>query len=126
MKEINAGKEPRARRRGRKLPAAEKRMRCVSVRLNDAELAELDAKRGRYQRGEWLRIASLDRLPALAAPIPAINLQAYQDLARLAANLNQLQRAINAGQVTGSQVEVTRLAGAVAALRQQLVGARSP
>ncbi len=39
------------------------RNHCVSVRLNDAELAILEGKRGKYARGEWLRMSCLDKLP---------------------------------------------------------------
>lgn len=31
--------------------------------MNPAELAILDSKRGKYARGEWLRMSCLDKLP---------------------------------------------------------------
>lgn len=85
------------RRRGpQPLPAGEKRLRSVSVRLNDAELAKLDARRSpiKMQRGEYLRAAALHRLPPT---IPAINREAWTELAREAANLNQIARHLNQG-----------------------------
>lgn len=111
----------RAARRGPvPLPAADKRGHCVSVRLNGRELAQLDAQRGRFQRGEWLRIAALDQLPP---SVPEANVQAWAELARLAANLNQAQAAINRGDSDGHQVELLGdLRSAVAALRRELVG----
>ncbi len=34
---------------------------CVSVRLNNAELQLLNTKRGTTSKGEWLRMASLQK-----------------------------------------------------------------
>ena len=85
----------RAARRGPvPLHAEDKRVNCVSVRLNNRELAMLDGKRGKFQRGEWLRIAALDQLPPT---VPELNVRAWSELARLAANLNQAQASINRG-----------------------------
>lgn len=111
----------RAARRGPvPLPAADKRGHCVSVRLNGRELAQLDAQRGRFQRGEWLRMAALDQLPPT---VPAANVKAWAELARLAANLNQAQSSINRGDVAEHQVELLAdIRAAVDALRRELVG----
>lgn len=111
----------RAARRGPvPLPAADKRGHCVSVRLNGRELAQLDAQRGRFQRGEWLRMAALDQLPPT---VPEANVRAWAELARLAANLNQAQFAINRGDSDVHQVELLEhLREAVSALRRELVG----
>lgn len=46
-----------------KLPEKEIRHHCISVRLNEEELILLDRKRGQYKKGEWLRMASLNKLP---------------------------------------------------------------
>lgn len=90
MKEIATrrrhGQEP--------LDPADKRIHCVSVRLNGGELGRLDAQRGKRQRGAWIRKALLDRLPRV---IPAINLEAWTMLATAVADLNQYQRSINEG-----------------------------
>jgi hypothetical protein len=114
----------RAARRGPvPLPAADKRDHCVSARLNVRELAQLDAQRGRFQRGEWLRMAALDQLPPT---VPEANARAWGELARLAANLNQAQAAINRGDADGHQVDLLDdLRAAVAALRRELVGVKS-
>ena len=111
-----------ARRGPVPLPAADKRGYCVSVRLNGSELAQLDVQRGRFQRGEWLRMASLDQLPPT---VPEANVQAWAELARLAANLNQAQTSINRGDTDSHQVELLQdLREAVATLRRELVGVR--
>lgn len=110
--------ETKRRRRGpAPLDAADKRRHSVSVRLNDAELARLDALREtvRMQRGEYLRAAALHRLPP---SIPAVNRRAWAELARTAANLNQLARRLNAGEA----LELAEVRAAVDDLRRRLIG----
>ncbi len=116
-----AARVDRPRPRGRvPLTAAKKRALCVSVRLNTAELAQLDAVRGRFKRGHWLRIAALAHLPPM---VPAVNAQAWAELARLAANFNQAQLAINRGDGDTHQLDLLEdLRQAVMALRRELVG----
>jgi len=105
------------------LSAAEKRGHCVSVRLNHGELAQLDGVRGRFQRGQWLRMAALDQLPPVG---PAVNVQAWAELARLASNLNQAQAAINRRDGDTHQIEVLQdIRKAVATLRRELIGVRA-
>ncbi|ECA5251283.1 ATP-binding protein [Salmonella enterica subsp. enterica serovar Lomalinda] len=70
-----------------KLPDNEIRHHCVSVRLNEEELSILNNKRGTYKKGEWLRIASLNKLPPV---LPEINREAWTELGRLAQDLNHL------------------------------------
>jgi hypothetical protein len=87
----------KCRRRGpQPLPAGEKRRHAVSVRLNAPELAKLDGQRSliKMQRGEYLRAAALHRLPPT---ISAINREAWTELAREAANLNQIAKQLNQG-----------------------------
>jgi hypothetical protein len=62
-----------------------------------AALADKATAMGMSPAG-WLRAAALDRrLPS--PPVPAINREQYAELARLAANLNQLARTANEGRV---------------------------
>ena len=111
------------RKRGPKpMPAADRRVHPVSVRLNSAELAHLDSARAgvRMQRGEYLRHASMGKLPPT---IPAINREAWASLSRVAANLNQYQAQINAGGVHGHPPEIIQaLAELVQKLRSDLLG----
>ncbi|ECO1613231.1 ATP-binding protein [Salmonella enterica subsp. enterica serovar Paratyphi B] len=65
----------------------EVRTHCISVRLNQEELIILDSKRGQYKKGEWLRMASLDKLPPV---LPEINREAWIKLGSLAQDLNYL------------------------------------
>lgn len=109
--------ERRSRRGPATLDPSEKREHCVSVRFNVGELATLDERRGPYQRGEWLRMAALDKLPPT---IPVLNAQAWAELARSAANLNQLARAVNAG----ATIEKGGLRDQLNEFRAALLGAR--
>ena len=70
-----------------KLPDNEIRSHCISVRLNEEELIILDSKRGQYKKGEWLRIASLNKLPPV---LPEINREAWVKLGNLSQDLNHL------------------------------------
>ncbi|EPK6057610.1 hypothetical protein WJC29_003833 [Klebsiella pneumoniae] len=63
------------------------RIHCVSVRLNKEELELLNASRGDKRKGEWLRMASLQKLPLA---IPTINLEAWQSLSDISQKLNRL------------------------------------
>ncbi|HCR0445290.1 TPA: hypothetical protein OMS93_001377 [Enterobacter hormaechei] len=63
------------------------RIHCVSVRLNKEELELLNASRGDKRKGEWLRMASLQKLPPA---IPAINLEVWQSLTTISQKLNKL------------------------------------
>lgn len=70
-----------------KLPDNEIRSHCISVRLNEEELIILDSKRDQYKKGEWLRIASLNKLPPV---LPEINREAWVKLGNLSQDLNHL------------------------------------
>ncbi|EHP8787510.1 ATP-binding protein [Citrobacter koseri] len=70
-----------------KLPDNEIRSHCISVRLNEEELIILDSKRGQYKKGEWLRMASLNKLPPV---LPKINREAWVKLGNLSQDLNHL------------------------------------
>jgi hypothetical protein len=105
-------------------PDEEKRSVRVSVYMAPAELAELDARRGGMERSEWLRRAGLGK--RLAPAIPAVNREAWGELARVAGNLNQMARSMNAA----SQIRdvdlvgiLAELHGQVQALRSDLIGA---
>ena len=92
----------RKSRRGHpKLTDNECRKNCVSVRLNEVELELLNHRRGALKRGEWLRMAALDQLPPA---IPELNQKAWVELAKAAANLNQIAANLNHGELVDIQV----------------------
>ena len=87
------------------------------------ELTELDKRRGRFQRGEWMRMATLFRIPP---NIPSINLEAWVNLARLSGNFNQAQALLNRTQAGHHASELLQeLRCAVDRLRRDLIGASS-
>lgn len=113
---------PRRKRGPKPLALAALRVHTVSVRLNPSELADLDsARKGvRMQRGEYLRHASIGKLPPT---IPEINREAWANLARVCGNLNQFQTAINEKRATGySQEVIEELRELVQKLRSELLG----
>ncbi|EMK5832015.1 hypothetical protein AB1K77_000610 [Citrobacter sedlakii] len=63
------------------------RTHCVSVRLNDIELHLLNTKRGSTPKGEWLRMASLQKLPTIGPPI---NLSTWKTLGEINQKLNRI------------------------------------
>ena len=97
----------------------------IGVRVSVDEYAALRAKAEQMGMtpAQWLREAALTRrLPS--PPVPPINREQYAELARLAANLNQLTRLANEGRpVTVADALLQRLAGEVGRLRLALLGA---
>ena len=77
-----------------------KRTHTVSVRMNEAELAHLDALRAprNLQRGAYMRAAFMQSLPPT---VPELNQKAWLELSKSAANLNQIARHLNQGKLVG-------------------------
>jgi hypothetical protein len=94
--------EPGRSGRGRGRPAlsdAERRTHEIKVRLNDAERGELERRAhgaGYPELGAYLRRTVLAQRPPRAGT-PAVNVRAWQELARTAGNLNQLTAHLNGG-----------------------------
>jgi hypothetical protein len=100
------------------------RSQTIGVRVSVAEFEALQAKAAvlGLTPAHYLREAALKRrLPD--PPVPSVNREEYAELARLAANLNQLTRLANEGQaVTVADGLLQRLAGEVGRLRLALIG----
>lgn len=109
------------RKRGRKpLPEAEQRRHPVTCRLTDAERDHVDASRGKVTRGEFIRRAALKAAPRV---VPEVNREAWVELARLSANLNQLLRHLNERRPgTPPPAQIGQLQAAVTRLRADLIG----
>ncbi|WP_409359776.1 hypothetical protein [Lonsdalea britannica] len=88
-----------------KMPIEALRSYCVSVRLNIEELQILEVKRGSYKKGEWLRMASLQKIPPI---IPAINLNSWKALSEISQKLNRIATHID-GKSKESQLTHTEL-----------------
>ncbi len=83
------------RQSGRKnLPNKLRRDLCVSVRMNENEVAHLDAVRGKLKRGESLRMLALSRLPR---PVPAANLKLIMDLSKGLGDLATVEKFLRRG-----------------------------
>jgi len=115
----------RKRRHGpRPKPDDEARVHGVSCRLTHDELAELDRRRGKVRRGEWLRLAALSAPPRI---VPEVNKVAWADLAKASSNLNQLARAVNEGRLTtsdavGASALLLSMRASIESVRASLIG----
>ncbi len=92
------------------------RTHCVSSRLSKEEIALLDERRGKYARGEYLRLAFLRSLPP--APVPAINREAWLALSKVAGNLETLATAMRGGEY----IPLDQIKEAVEDFRMELIG----
>jgi hypothetical protein len=122
---MNADATPRKSAGGRpKGDPAARRSATIGVRVSAGEYATLREKAAqlRMTPAQWLREAALSRrLPA--PPVAEVNRQQYVELARLAANLNQLARLANEGQrVVVADGLLERLTHETKRLRQALLG----
>lgn len=93
---------------------------CVSVRLNNEELSLLNESRGRYRKGEWLRMAFLHNLPSV---IPPVNLEAWKTLGEISQKLNKLVVHLDEKSVGSSltQTELFAVKRQISELRQNLI-----
>ena len=101
------------------------RVATIGVRVSAEEYARLRSKAYAMSMtpAQWLREAALTRrLPS--PPVPPINREHYAELARLAANLNQLAKAANEGRVIPMDDELLHNVNKeVSRLRLALLGA---
>jgi hypothetical protein len=100
------------------------RTATIGVRVSASEYATLRVKAQQMHMtpAQWLREAALTRrLPS--PPVAAVNREQYAELARLAANLNQLARLANkGGLVTVSDGLLASVASETRRLRLALIG----
>lgn len=122
---MNTDLTPRKSKGGRRKgdPAAV-RSTVIGVRVSAAEYAMLCERSAamHMKPAQWLRAAALTRrLPS--PPVDAINRAQYVELARLAANLNQLTHLANMGRnVTVADGLLVRLLAETRRLRLALLG----
>lgn len=98
------------------------RTHCVSVRLNNAELSKLNRLRGDYAKGEWLRMASLQKLPTI---VPPVNIDTWKTLGEINQKLNRIALHIDSksadSKLTNTELFVVRRQ--IIELRQNLLSA---
>lgn len=75
-----------------KITHNELRAHCISVRLNNKELSKLNYLRGHYAKGEWLRMASLQKLPTI---VPPVNIDTWKTLGEINQKLNRIAHHID-------------------------------
>lgn len=98
------------------------RTHCISVRLNQDELQLLNTKRGDKSKGEWLRLAFLEKLPVA---VPAINIEAWKSLSEISQKLNKLVAHLdNKSQGSSlTQTELFAVKRQISELRMKLITA---
>lgn len=98
------------------------RTHCVSVRLNNAELSKLNALRGDYAKGEWLRMASLQKLPTI---VPPVNIDTWKTLGEINQKLNRIALHIDSKSIDSqlTHTELFAVKRQLQDLRQHLLNA---
>jgi hypothetical protein len=117
---VNKINKTREKRRG-PIPLSDPRTHCVSVRLNDEELFQLDNNRGKMARGEYLRCAALDKLQPI---FPEINKEAWAELSKAANNLNQISKRLNGQGLSIPENGLAIIQNELAVFRSKLIGAK--
>lgn len=106
--------------RGKKVVDQEKRMFCISVRLNRNELDLLDSRRSTMQRGTFFRAALHGKFPDQIL-IPSINKDLYRDLGRALGNLATVATAMRGGEYR----EIDEIKGILNDFRLKLLTGKS-
>jgi hypothetical protein len=108
----------------RPLKASQELRQRFDLYLDESEIDQIrcDADAAHLPMSTYLRRVALRQ--KIELPPPAANLDRWRELAPMAANLNQIARACNAGSVPeGIYPVVTELAEQVRLLRLDLLGA---
>ena len=85
--------------------------------LSDEEMKLIDEKRGSMSRPNFIRQAAIGTIPK---QIPAINIEARMELAKIGGNLNQIARAAN----SGLDIEISEIQKEISKLRLSLIGVK--
>lgn len=100
------------------IPAQDKRQKRLNVFFSDAEYAELLTRVKRKSGlSAYIRSQAIAGKTQLSVVVPEINLKAYAELARTAANLNQLARKLNSSDI----IDLTQLQAELHAFRLALI-----
>ncbi|WP_410054142.1 plasmid mobilization protein [Cupriavidus sp. BIC8F] len=97
----------------------------VAIRLSQGErtLVERRAAEVGLPMATFIRQAALGVVVPARPEIPAVNREAYLELARVGSNLNQVAHHLNAGTATGvDESIVRRLAAVTRTLARQVLG----
>ncbi|GAA0846409.1 plasmid mobilization protein [Cupriavidus pauculus] len=101
----------------------------LAIRLNTGEraLVEKRAAEAGLPTATFIRQAALGAVVPARPEIPAVNREAYLELARVGSNLNQVAHHLNAGTATSvDESIVRRLAAVTRSLALQVLGEKLP
>lgn len=117
-------KVSRGRRGGRpKLDDAVRRTKRINVPVNEEEKSLIRNKAKVYRMTGAFFLRELGLGHRMRRPLPAINIQTYRELGRMAANLNQLVTLLNRGREVGIAPEfVQQLSDLLQSTRRVLLG----
>lgn len=117
---------PKRGRGGRpKAAPGELRGAPIGVRVNGVERAEIERKAAQcgMTPAEFLRAVGMEY--EVRRAVPQVNREAYQELARTAANLNRVVALINSGRPVGiGEGLAKQMLEDVQALRRELLGVK--
>ncbi len=103
----------------KKISDEDRRKNGITCRLTDGELKNLlESKPAGIPNGEFLRLAALSR--QMPRQISSINIQLWQDLARVGGNLNQISHNLN----SGLDIEMETLIETIDELKKQIIEVR--
>ncbi|MCH2065910.1 MAG: MobC family plasmid mobilization relaxosome protein [Shimia sp.] len=86
-----------SRRRGGRPKSEDPRADQICIRLTQSEKSDLESRAGAGNLGDFIRAQIFGRKVRNPDTVPAINREAWIELAPLAANLNQIAHHLNAG-----------------------------
>lgn len=108
-----------------KLPEAERRTALtLNVRFNEQEkeIVERKAHDAGVTVTEWARLAALEQRPPERRVIPEINREAWLELARLAATLNEAMWQFQSGDTCSLRVMIESVQAQLGDVRNRLIG----
>jgi hypothetical protein len=102
-------------------PKSKLRQHPITCRVTDSELEHIDTLRcEKMTRGEFIRTAALKR--KMPKKIEAINIKQWNELAKLANNINQLARVANANKQVKYNDFFNKLYKQIQKTRKELIG----
>jgi len=108
----------KTRRGPEPIPVVDKRKKRLNVFFSDAEYIELLSRVKRKSAlSSYVRRQAIAGKTQLSVVVPEINLQVYAELARVAGNLNQIARKLNASDI----IDVSQLQAELHAFRLALI-----
>lgn len=121
---METSKKSKRKRGPAPLAPGDKRSRRVTVFVRLEELDKLaDRAGGTELIPSFLRAAGLGKSAPRRLMVPVLNQQAWSDLARVSANLNQIAHRLHlAGLEAGPAPEVEEISQALAEFRRRLLG----